>query len=59
MVKDEEEEEQEYSKVGEVTDENKEHMSSDIDDTDADEESDASVSTNVHPKARNRAVTRL
>jgi hypothetical protein len=49
-VKDEEEEEQENNKVVEVTDENKEHMSSDIDDTD--EESDASVSTNVHPKAK-------
>ncbi len=49
-AKDEEEEEQEDKKVGEETDENKEHMSSDIDDTD--EESHASVSTNVHPKAK-------
>ncbi len=49
-AKDEEEEEQEDSKAGEETDENKEHMPSDIDDTD--EESDVSVSTNIHPKAR-------
>jgi hypothetical protein len=52
-AKDEEEEEQEDSKVGEETDENKEHMSSDIDDTN--EESDASVSTNVHPKAKKQS----
>ncbi len=52
-AKDEEEEEQEDSKVGEETAENKEHMSSDIDDTD--EESDASVSTNVHPKAKKQS----
>jgi hypothetical protein len=49
-AKDEEVEEQDDSKVGEETDENKEHMPSDIDDTD--EESDASVSTNVHPNAK-------
>ncbi len=48
-VEDEEEEEQEDSKVGEETDEREEHMSSDSDDTD--EESDAGVPTNVHPKA--------
>ncbi len=52
-AKDEEEEEQEDSKVGEETDENKEHTSSDIDD--AGEESDASVSTNVHPKAQKQS----
>jgi hypothetical protein len=52
-AKDEEEKEQEDSKVGEETDENKEHMSSDIDDTD--EGSDASVSTNVHPKAKKQS----
>jgi hypothetical protein len=52
-AKDEEEEEQEDSEVGEETDENKEHMSSDIDDTD--EESDASVSTNVHPMAKKQS----
>jgi hypothetical protein len=52
-AEDEEEEEQEDSKVGEETDEDKEHMSSDIDDTD--EESDASVSTNVHPKAKKQS----
>jgi hypothetical protein len=52
-AKDEEEEEQEDSKVGEETDENKEHMSSDIDDTD--EKSDASVSTNIHPKAKKQS----
>ncbi len=52
-AKDEEEEEQDDSKVGEETDENKEHMSSDIDDTD--KESDASVSTNVHPKAKKQS----
>jgi hypothetical protein len=40
-AKDEEEEEEEDSKVGEETDKNKDHMSSDIDDTD--EKSDASV----------------
>jgi hypothetical protein len=52
-AKEEQEEEQEDSKVDEETDENKEHMSSDIDDTD--EESDASVSTNVHPKAKKQS----
>ncbi len=52
-AKDEEEEEQEDSKVGEETDENEEHMSSDIDDTD--EESDASVSTNIHQKAKKQS----
>ncbi len=52
-TKGEEEEEQEDSKVGEETDENMEHMSSDIDDTD--EESDACVSTNVHPKANKQS----
>ncbi len=52
-AKDEKEEEQEDSKVGEETDENKEHMSSDIDDTD--EESDAGVPTNVHPKAKKQS----
>ncbi len=52
-AKDEEEEEQEDSKVGEETNENKGHMSSDIDDTD--EESDASVSTNVHSKAKKQS----
>ncbi len=53
MEKDEEEEEQEDSKVGQEVDENKEHMSSDIDDTD--KESDASVSTNIHPKAKKQS----
>ncbi len=52
-AKDEEEEDEEDSKAGEETDDNKEHMSSDIDDTD--EESDASVSTNVHPKAKKQS----
>ncbi len=52
-AKDEEEEEQEDSEVGEETDENKKHMSSDIDDTD--EESDTSVSTNLHPKAKKQS----
>jgi hypothetical protein len=51
--KDEEEEEQEDSKVGEETDENKKHMSSDIDDTN--EESDVNVSTNVHLKAKKQS----
>ncbi len=51
--KDEEEEEQEDSKVGEETDEKEEHMSSDYDDTD--EESDAGVPTNVHPKAKKQS----
>ncbi len=52
-AKDEEEEEHEDSKVGEETDENKEHMSSYIDDTN--EESDASVSTNVHTTAKKQS----
>jgi hypothetical protein len=52
-AKDEEEEEQKDSKVGEETDENKEHMSSDIDDID--KESDACVSTNVHPKTKKQS----
>jgi hypothetical protein len=52
-AKDEEEEEQEDSKVGEETYDNKEHMSYDIDDTD--KESDANVSTNVHPKAKKQS----
>jgi hypothetical protein len=52
-AKDEEEEEQEDRKVGEETDENEEHMSSDIDDTN--EESDAGVSTNVHPRAKKQS----
>ncbi len=52
-AKDEEVEEQEDSKVVEETDENKERMSSNINDTD--EESDASVSTNVHPKAKKQS----
>jgi hypothetical protein len=52
-AKDEEEEEQEDSKVGEERDENGEHMLSDINDTD--EESNASVSTNVHPKAKKQS----
>ncbi len=52
-AKDEEQEERKDSKVDEETDEDKEHMSSDIDDTD--EKSDASVSTNVHPKAKKQS----
>jgi hypothetical protein len=52
-AKDEGEEEQKDSKVGEETDENEEHMSSYIDDTD--EDIDASVSTNVHPKAKKQS----
>jgi hypothetical protein len=50
-AKDEEEEKQEDSKVGEKTDDNKEHMSFD----DTDEESDASVSTNVHLKVKKQS----
>ncbi len=53
VSEDEEKEEQEDSTIGEETDENKEQMSSDIDDTD--EESDAGVSTNVHPKAKKQS----
>jgi hypothetical protein len=52
-AKDEEDEEQEDRKVGEETDVNKEHMLSDVDDTD--EESDAGLSTNVHPKAKKQS----
>ncbi len=50
-AKDEEEEKQEDSKVGEKTDDNKEHMSF----NDTDEESDASVSTDFHPKAKKQS----
>ncbi len=52
-VEDDKEEEQGDSKVGEETDEREEHMSSDLDD--ADEESDAGVPTNVHPKAKKQS----
>jgi len=52
-VKDEDKEEHDDSKVGEEIDENKEHKLSDIDDID--EESDAGVPTNVHPKAKKQS----
>jgi hypothetical protein len=52
-VKDEEVEEQEDSKDSGETDEKEEDMLSDVDDTD--EESDAGVSTNVHPKAKKQS----
>jgi hypothetical protein len=56
-AKEEKEEEHEDSKVGEEINENKEHMSSDIDDTD--EESDAGVSPISIKRPRSRAVTTL
>ncbi len=52
-MKDEDKEEHDDSKVGEEIDENKEHKLSDIDDID--EESDAGVPTNVHPKAKKQS----
>jgi hypothetical protein len=52
-AKDEEEIEQEDSEYSEETDEKEEHILSDSDDTD--EESDADVPTNVHPKAKKQS----